>query len=656
MPAMEDPPTPRQRKRFSPQPVQSGFRSNRPPSEPEQAIVPAPSSTINVSSSGPIVSPSDPESSLADGARPVSQSLTTKSLLGEDVLPSPPKPRRRFAPQPVEKAKRQKRSDSIGRIMLPEDRTDVSTEDGKTVHHNNHHVSRLIFEKRKAQRRGHSYTIPTLQAITSFSGSESDDSPNSSPPSLSHSPTNNSDDTVHTASSVPRPPRHQRPDKPPLTSPETTHDSFEGYLLALAAASAQREIGHGDGMDAAYVNSEFHEPVQHYAIDDDDDDQETLVPLRPSGSATTRKSSRRKVESNPFSEREDSFAEAAREMQQHLPELQEPDDGEDEADKYRKPDGMRQEAGPFGGASFGRDLKAALGGSAHVRSRREDLELEAMRAAAKAPLAGADLEFVRCRSPEPARLVVEHDARTLQGTQNRAVGGGGLWGGYCVDRSACGSPAGKAEPGQALDCAQVAALAQRKTQEQKQRLSESEIEAEFGDQFCTQVYNYLSLGYPCMARPYDEELSNVAGVEIQTLRVGDWDPDTDTFDPTARKRKGVGMRRYRMRGFVGLPEGHSAEYAGEGGTRRTSRAAADIWAQIEEDEAEEDETEVDGMVEEEEGEEEDPRWLALRKYIRWWAGQLGRSEGEEGHSFGVGRSPEKVGRTVGGDRRGSWGQ
>ena len=42
--------------------------------------------------------------------------------------------------------------------------------------------------------------------------------------------------------------------------------------------------------------------------------------------------------------------------------------------------------------------------------------------------------------------------------------------------------------------------------------------AEFDDSFVTQVYNYLSLGYPALARQYDEELAKIARVSEEELR------------------------------------------------------------------------------------------------------------------------------------------
>jgi hypothetical protein len=47
------------------------------------------------------------------------------------------------------------------------------------------------------------------------------------------------------------------------------------------------------------------------------------------------------------------------------------------------------------------------------------------------------------------------------------------------------------------------------------------IEEEFGDDFVTQVYNYLSLGYPAIARNFDEELAKISHVPVVELRQDD---------------------------------------------------------------------------------------------------------------------------------------
>lgn len=64
-------------------------------------------------------------------------------------------------------------------------------------------------------------------------------------------------------------------------------------------------------------------------------------------------------------------------------------------------------------------------------------------------------------------------------------------------------------------------LQEEKRKEAAAKEMEDSIAAEFTDRFVTQVYNYLSLGYPAMARDYDDELSKIANVPVRELQSDD---------------------------------------------------------------------------------------------------------------------------------------
>ncbi|KAK3117302.1 hypothetical protein LTR53_001483 [Teratosphaeriaceae sp. CCFEE 6253] len=114
---------------------------------------------------------------------------------------------------------------------------------------------------------------------------------------------------------------------------------------------------------------------------------------------------------------------------------------------------------------------------------------------------------------------------------------------------------------------------------------------EFPAAFITQVYNYLSLGYPALARPFDEELSKISRIPIAELRADD--------------RKAAAAPR----GYIRLGE----DFEGGGGQ-----------GEVEE-----------GMC---------MRWRALRLYVREWT----RQEKDMVHELGPGG---EFGTTA---RRGSW--
>ncbi|KAL2018195.1 hypothetical protein VTK56DRAFT_1168 [Thermocarpiscus australiensis] len=125
---------------------------------------------------------------------------------------------------------------------------------------------------------------------------------------------------------------------------------------------------------------------------------------------------------------------------------------------------------------------------------------------------------------------------------------------------------------------------------------EEKIAAEFDDRFVTQVYNYLSLGYPATARQYDEELSKISRIGVEELERDD--------DAIMENLWGSGSA---MDGGQGEGEG------GGGGERKTPsgktvRATGHIML---------DSEEQDGVREE----DRCSRWKALKLYIYEWARQ-----------------------------------
>ncbi|KAK4903938.1 hypothetical protein LTR28_001067 [Elasticomyces elasticus] len=132
----------------------------------------------------------------------------------------------------------------------------------------------------------------------------------------------------------------------------------------------------------------------------------------------------------------------------------------------------------------------------------------------------------------------------------------------------------------------------------KERSEDEEIESEFSNSFITQVYNYLSLGYPTIARPFDEELAKMSGIPIVELRQDDQ------------------KARLQPRGYIRF---------------------GDDWEQ---DDCATDVSRADCV-----------RWQALKLYIREWAKQRRESDRDEG--VALGQSDQfQFGTAV---RRGSWG-
>jgi len=151
-------------------------------------------------------------------------------------------------------------------------------------------------------------------------------------------------------------------------------------------------------------------------------------------------------------------------------------------------------------------------------------------------------------------------------------------------------------------------LDERLRQEQAAADLEDKIVEEFDDTFVTQVYNYLSLGYPATARIYDEELSKISRINLDDLEQDD-DAVMDSFcgegatkplgAPNGKKANGTG--------YIMLDSGRSNGVDGLGENERT------------------------------------PRWRALKEYIYEWARQ---------HPDLNAISPLAWGMQ---ERRGSWG-
>ncbi|KAL6875821.1 hypothetical protein HDV57DRAFT_510634 [Trichoderma longibrachiatum] len=153
----------------------------------------------------------------------------------------------------------------------------------------------------------------------------------------------------------------------------------------------------------------------------------------------------------------------------------------------------RQEPGPFG---------RPFGGFRHVPDA--DPKLLKLRQGPSPPMLGKDLVFRRCPSPKFTTLEPEDsfEAHMIEDGGRDVPGQAGLWRGYCCRSESTGG------------CIRL-------QREKAQAERDEKILQEFGEDFVTQVYNYLSLGYPAMARGFDEELSRISHIDIDELRRDD---------------------------------------------------------------------------------------------------------------------------------------
>jgi len=345
---------------------------------------------------------------------------------------------------------------------------------------------------------------------------------------------------------------------------ESCDDRFSGYLLELAAKAAEKQLR--EQALAAFPNSDYHDPVEHFydrEIDTSSDDEETigvgLLPHERLSNSVRRKSTEVGWE--------------AREMQRHQEHLA----------RLREEETLRLLAAEASRPTFndpfwtnGMTVK-----NGPIMDPEKEAELQRMRKAASPPMLGSDLVFRRCPSPKATKFETDQHVNV---THKRDENGGGLWGGYCVadDESqyispalrgppmlatpaneredyfapsfAHESPGRKSRPGSPTPSKGgvhlLSGLGERLAAEAAKSKMNEALEQEFDDKFVTQVYNYLSLGYPSLARQYDEELSKISKIPQEELCKDDNQSD--------------------VQGHIGLVEGDTIAAPGVRCTRWTA--------------------------------------------------------------------------------------
>lgn len=335
---------------------------------------------------------------------------------------------------------------------------------------------------------------------------------------------------------------------------ESVDDRVSGYLLQLAAKAAEKQL-HEQAM-AAFPNSDWHEGVDHFI--DRDDDEETS----------------RGDRDESFDRRDSAYTKINWEllaMQKHQ-EKQEQERKEEQDRKHAAFSRGRQRSGDGPTAEPWRAFPSAVDIKSVVGGWQKDKEMDQMRSGARPPMLGNDITFPRCRSPEPARFDVTQGSMNVR-TQmcyltaqaeddreglwekkepgervtlwsnpgSRPTSNGGLWEGFCrrehddeerergpsgllTPRIEIGNPFASPPPTPArkkTDPPTPVRIDPDMASIEDKLLLQQTIEEEFADDFVTQVYNYLSLGYPSIARDYDYELSKISCIPVSQLREDD---------------------------------------------------------------------------------------------------------------------------------------
>ncbi|CAN9424125.1 unnamed protein product [Alternaria alternata] len=539
-------------RRFAPEPVETTKRSNR-------RFAPEPIETTTRSSRQKFAKDWEEQTSPTGKfkANPMEAVAISNGQFKGALKP----PTKKFRPQLIETAQRHRKAGDDMPTLLPSDKTEATPDSAISARKarilgipptpptntptfditQNPLFLEIQRNASPCRRRSyfscsqHSFRVPDLDPI------ESSESEASAPPSPTESPPYTSD--------------HSFMYKEATRRRESVDDSSAGYLLELAAKAAEKQLR--EQALAAFPNSDFHEPVAHY-VDHDTEGSEPSV-----------------TEAKQQQQRESSFTQVNWDLvaMREYREKQIADKEKQKPKEYIKP-----AFSPFGNPAGFLDAATAK----KFANERKDPELERQRKEARPPMLGQDIKFPRCQSPEPSRfdptqgcdavrtamcyLSEQSKAASEKGeslwcgkgngrqtsttpslwsnANSRASSTTGLWGGFCVnggDKSPRG-PTGlltphNEKPNPMSPCptpstsllpptppASSSGITFENTGfsgiDEKLAVEQS-IEEEFGDNFVTQVYNYLSLGYPSMARPFDEELSKISHIPISELRQDD---------------------------------------------------------------------------------------------------------------------------------------
>ncbi|KAL9110057.1 MAG: hypothetical protein Q9227_005396 [Pyrenula ochraceoflavens] len=417
--------------------------------------------------------------------------------------------------------------------------------------HESRYSAAAIARRREKQ---HSYIVPELPVIPSDSSSEK---------------------SQEGGSGTASPPGNAEGEKQDYLGREG-NDKLSQYMLSLAARTAERQLR--EQAMAAYPNERTHEPVDHFAMNDDDSQ-------RPSVNLKWF-SAEGPVDLNKF--RRESAADLEWElenMRKHHQEREKAKDAEDVPDLGES---------KFSAAALAAKLGKVPGEAEPTSDAwQRGVGLKQMRNAASPPMLGGDIAFPFSVSPKTTRCDVDQvpvPRKADTGESHREDVNGlwsanikvqnddasGLWMGLCKEQSKEGAmkpsksarsgimtPAPETDPtymgGNAIDkplearqlpITPVAShsddLMTDVARVDKILAREKQIEEEFDDTFVTQIYNYLSLGYPSLARPFDTEISKISRIAVDELRKDDQSPDA--------------------RGYIAVPEGRgsNAEAPAEG--------------------------------------------------------------------------------------------
>ncbi|EAW13568.1 uncharacterized protein ACLA_042860 [Aspergillus clavatus NRRL 1] len=312
-----------------------------------------------------------------------------------------------------------------------------------------------------------------------------------------------------------------------MNDQEHCNNSLTGYIFSLANRSVESKLK--EQALAAFPNEQVHEPVDHFAIDKEEDEG---LGEAVGISHTIRR---------------ESSADLPWELE-HLRRHKEDAEMRDRAMVGMK--GTWGSTARFNPRQISEGIDHAVVHTGYWRGYQESKHSKYL---ARPRMLGDDLIFPQSLSPKSticeSGSILEiscgmHQLQDKSGlwctkdTLEHDCITNGLWMGTCwVNRSTqeshCHMSSRTTNPTKALTNVRSGG---RNGAEFRSRLSENSMDSqgirhpnhidgnccfEPHDTFVTQIYNYLSLGYPCVARYYDQELSRVSGISVEELRRDD---------------------------------------------------------------------------------------------------------------------------------------
>ena len=353
---------------------------------------------------------------------------------------------------------------------------------------------------------------------------------------------------------------------------ESVDESFSHYLMQLEQKKALRRREEA-ALAAAFPNSDYHEPVHHYVNSEQDGSEEMEIEDRPvtwegfdDDEFLQRAALRRESTSTVSWEQ--------LELQRHAEQLEQDRLANKVTEKKKESHSpwwnpvtgvmvhepqvselksMRDRARP---PMLGNDLKFPRCPSPEPARFDVTQGSEALR---KQMCYLSEQSTAETSSSKgglwAAKAPVKKSEKSVSSAASKAksTAGKGLWGGFCVSNedttsnAALSPPAGPTglmtpaprlqnsnpfeqsfaarngaavsvappTPPDSVDLNRLDAMLMSESQ------MVAQIEREYPDSFVTQVYNYLSLGYPSLARPFDEELAKISSIPISELREDD---------------------------------------------------------------------------------------------------------------------------------------